>query len=393
MTAVSISKDVIIIGSGPAGMSLACLLAKSGLNIAIIDKSPLTSLDDPKLDGRDIALTFLSKKILEELGAWDRIASNNISKIRQAKVLDGLSSYSLDFDCEDVNKDKLGYLVSNRDIKKAIYEKVKTISNIELFLDHSARVESLNVDKALVSYNGKIIESKLVVAADGRFSESRKLLGIETQMYDHGHVAIVCRMEHEKEHDDIAYECFLYGETLAVLPLVGKTSSIVITIPPIKADELFNLTEEEFNKYVENRFNFRYGKMSLINKRYKYPLVTVYAKSFISTRFALLGDAAVGMHPVTAHGYNLALKGAQILSMLLKSAVRQQQDIGGKTVLNSYQRQYNRACHLMYKGTNAIVWLYTKQYRVTKLMRKIVLRVGNSCFPIKKLIMGQLTDE
>jgi len=135
-------------------------------------------------------------------------------------------------------------------------------------------------------------------------------MGIAASMLDFGRVVIVCQMQHELPHNDTAYECFHYDKTLAVLPLPGNNSSIVLTLSAEHSQDVLKMDAETFNEDITRRFDHRFGAMKLTSKRHPYPLVAVYAKQFVTTRFALIGDAAVGMHPVTAHGFNLGLSGA-----------------------------------------------------------------------------------
>lgn len=385
--------DVVIVGAGPAGLSFARSLAKTDLNVLIIEKSSKESLADPAIDGRDIALTHLSVKLLNELGAWSQIPSESISPIKEARVLDGTSSYFLHFDHKKVCHGALGFLVSNHVIRKALYEKLDTKSNIELLTDTTVMsVISNNQGASIVLSNGETIDAALVVAADSRFSETRRKVGLSASMRDFGQIVLVCRMEHEKSHGNIAYECFHYGRTLAVLPLTGNQSSIVITAPTDRCNEILNLGEEEFNNDISHQFKHRLGKMKLIGERYPYPLVAVYADKFVSNRFALIGDAAVGMHPVTAHGFNLGLKGQNTLAKEIQSALDRGIDIGSSTVLRRYHAKHRRASRPLYLATNGIVRLYNNNEMLSaRMMRKTMLRLGNNIWPIKRAIMNQLT--
>lgn len=218
-------QDIIIIGAGPAGLAFARSLADTGLRVTMIERSPLEQLKAPAFDGRDIALTNLSVKILQGLGIWSRIQNSDISPIKQARVLDGASPYFLNFDCTEDDIEALGYLVSNHVIRKALYDEVSTIENVEIIADVSVTGLDTNNSRASVRLsNGQTIESSLIVAADSRFSETRRMMGIAASMYDFGRTVIVCRMSHEKSHQHIAHECFNYGRTLAVLPLKQVTS-------------------------------------------------------------------------------------------------------------------------------------------------------------------------
>jgi ubiquinone biosynthesis UbiH/UbiF/VisC/COQ6 family hydroxylase len=384
--------DVIIIGGGPAGLSFASSLANTDLNVVIIEKLARDALADPPIDGRDIALTHLSIKILKELGAWSRIPSDSISSIKEARILDGVSPYFLHFDHRKVCHDALGSLIPNHLIRKALYEEVETIPSVQLITDVAVTSVNTNSEGASVLLsNSETIEASLIVAADSRFSENRRKVGISATMRDFGQVVIVCRMEHEKPHNNIAYECFHYGQTLAVLPLTGNQSSIVITAPTYRSNEIMNMSEDQFSDDISHRFKYLFGKMKLVGERYPYPLIAVHADKFATTRFALIGDAAVGMHPVTAHGFNLGLRGQDTLAKEIKTALIRGYDIGNPMVLNNYQSKHQRVTKPLYLATNGIVRLYTNDGIPAKIMRKMILRLGNNVWPIKRAIMNQLT--
>jgi ubiquinone biosynthesis UbiH/UbiF/VisC/COQ6 family hydroxylase len=385
--------DITIIGAGPAGLSFARSLASTDLKVVMVEKLPKAALSNPAFDGRDIALTHKSVKILRALGAWSRTHTDAIYPIREARVLDGTSPYFLSFDSKKDSVEALGYIVSNHLIRKALYEEVEAVANVDIFSDLTVTSVVTNTDNAIVILsNGESIESSLVVAADSRFSETRRMMGIPAAMQDFGRSAIVCRMEHERPHNGIAFECFHYGRTLAVLPLSEKQSSIVITAPTNVAEAVSTMSNEQLTADVQLRFENRLGKMKLVSKVHLYPLVAVHADNFVTTRFALLGDAAVGMHPVTAHGFNLGLSGQDILAKEIKNAVSQRRDIGGSKLLNNYQSRHMRTTKPLYLGTNRIVGLFTNDTLPIKVLRKTALRITNNFAPVKWLIKNMLTE-
>ena len=384
---------VTIVGAGPAGLSFARSLGNTGLQVVMIEKRPRTELSTPAFDGRDIALTHRSVKILKELGVWSRIDADAIGPIRQARVLDGTSQYFLNFDRGNESVEPLGYIISNHLIRKALYEEVETAVDVDIIADVAVTSVATNSNSAFaVLSNGETIESSLIVAADARFSETRRMMGIPTSIRDFGRVAIVCRMEHDKPHNDIAFECFHYGRTLAVLPLSGNQSSIVVTAPTNVANTVLGMTEEQFNADVQIRFENRLGKMKLVSKLHSYPLVAVHADKFVATRFALIGDAAVGMHPVTAHGFNLGLSGQDILAREIKYALSLGKDIGDSSLLSNYQSKHMRTTRPLYVGTNEIVHLFTDDRLPIKILRQVALRVINNLGPIKSIIKNRLTE-
>lgn len=384
--------DIIIVGAGPAGLSFARCLADSGLEIAVIEPHSEEQLASPEFDGRDIALTHHSVRVLKQLGIWARFEAVDRPPIREARVLDGTSPYCLSFASEKNSGDVLGHIVSNHVIRKALFDEVRTLGNVRILVDLAVTsVTSDDRSASVVLSDGQTLDSALVVAADSRFSETRRMAGIPASMHDFGRVCIVARMEHDKPHDGIAFECFHYGRTLAILPLSGNQSSVVITAPMDQRDAIMEMDDKRFDHDVEQRFGNRLGSMKLISERFAYPLVGVHARRFFANRFVLIGDAAVGMHPVTAHGFNLGLSGAEILSKEIVSAKRRGQDIGAADVLKRYQTRHMRTTKPMYRGTNDVVKLFTDDRRPVKFVRQLALRLVNNFPPVKWAIQKKLT--
>lgn len=385
--------DVTIVGAGPVGLSFARALSDTSLNIAIIDRQTSKSLANPPEDGREIALTHLSKKILTSFGIWQEIDQNEISLIKEAKVINGASPYSLHFNHQDTSENTLGHLIPNRLIRAAAYKVAKESKAIKIIT--GVGVDSFNIDanKAEIKLSNKeIIHCSLMIAADGRLSSSRRSMGIPSEVKDFGKTVIVCKMEHEKPHSNIAYECFHYGRTLAVLPMVGNYSSIVITISSDQADAIMKMKDQTFNEDIQTRFNSRLGGMMIVGKKYSYPLYASHASHFHANRFALIGDASVGMHPVTAHGFNLGLRGSKTLATVIEEALSNKLDFASVEILSKYNQKHQRSTRPLYYGTNLLVDLYNSERLTAKVLRRLALRFGNNFWPVKKLIMGQLTE-
>ena len=385
--------DVTIVGAGPVGLSFARALSDTSLNIAIIDRQTSKSLANPPEDGREIALTHLSKKILTSFGIWQEIDQNGISLIKEAKVINGTSPYSLHFNHQDTSENTLGHLIPNRLVRAAAYKVAKESKAIKIIT--GVGVDSFNIDanKAEIKLSNKeIIHCSLMIAADGRLSSSRRSMGIPSEVKDFGKTVIVCKMEHEKPHSNIAYECFHYGRTLAVLPMVGNYSSIVITISSDQADAIMKMKDQIFNQDIQTRFNSRLGGMMIVGKKYSYPLFASHASHFHANRFALIGDASVGMHPVTAHGFNLGLRGSKTLATVIKEALSNKLDFASVEILSKYNQKHQRSTRPLYYGTNLLVDLYNSERLTAKVLRRLALRFGNNFWPVKKFIMGQLTE-
>lgn len=389
--------DIIIVGAGPSGLSLARSLADSSLQLTIIDPHSEAELADPPFDGREIALTHPSKQLLQDLDIWQRFPKDEIYNLREAKVINGNSPYQLHFSLPSTNSkkqpiDTLGYLVSNHNIRRGAYEATKTQNNITWKLGRKVTFATSNQNEATVTLdNDETLTAPLLVAADSRLSQVRRQMGIVCDLHDFGRTVIVFRLAHSISNDHTAVECFFYSSTLALLPLTDHLINCVITIDSRKLHTLKEKSPEALATYVSEQIEHRLGEMKLVSEVIDYPLVGTHARHFHAQRCALIGDAACGMHPVTAHGFNLGLKSQDILARLIMRQHGQGKDIGATNILKEYTRQHRKNTLPLYIGTNIIVGLFTRESTPAKFLRDSVLRLSNNLPPLKKLITQQLT--
>ena len=393
---MSLHSDILVVGAGPAGLSFAAELAGSGLKITLIEKSPLEILQNPPYDGREIALTHLSREIMQRLGMWDLIPKDEIYPLRDAKVLNGQSDYQLHFpqptQARGEPADCLGYLISNHNIRKAAYEVVSKLENVTILTGTGVKKVKTSEDEAqVILENGEVLSGRLLLAADSRFSQTRRQLGISSDMHDYSRTMFVCRMKHTLSNQHTAYECFHYGRTIALLPLEEHLTNTVITVDSDKADTIKKMSPEELAASVKEQLKGRLGDMELVSTIHNYPLVGMIAQRFYGKRSALIGDAAVGMHPVTAHGFNLGLSSADILAKLILEAEQRGQDIGAASLLEKYSTKHMLHAQPIYLGTNMLLKLFTNETAPAKILRGLVLRASNNFPPLKKLITKQLT--
>ena len=393
---MSLHSDILVVGAGPAGLSFAAELAGSGLKITLIEKSPLEILQNPPYDGREIALTHLSREIMQRLGMWDLIPKDDIYPLRDAKVLNGQSDYQLHFpqptQARGEPADCLGYLISNHNIRKAAYEVVSKLENVTILTGTGVKEVKTSEDEAqVILENGEVLSGRLLLAADSRFSQTRRQLGISSDMHDYSRTMFVCRMKHTLSNQHTAYECFHYGRTIALLPLEEHLTNTVITVDSDKADTIKKMSPEELAASVKEQLKGRLGDMELVSTIHNYPLVGMIAQRFYGKRSALIGDAAVGMHPVTAHGFNLGLSSADLLAKLVLEAEQRGQDIGAASLLEKYSTKHMLHAQPIYHGTNMLLKLFTNETAPAKILRGLVLRASNNFPPLKKLITKQLT--
>lgn len=391
--------DIIIIGAGPAGLAFARHFKGTDLQIAIIEKAPLDGIAHPAYDGREIALTHLSREIMLNLGAWQRIPDDEIYKLADAKVYNGDFSYALHFKVpKDLRLmssiDRLGNLISNHNIRQAFYDEVKELANVKILTEQNVQdIKTDDKQATVVLANGEKLTASLLIGADSRLSFVRKKLGIGAQMNDFGRTVIVFRVSHPLSNEATARECFLYGRTLALLPLHDHLTNCVITLDNTQTDTLLNMSGDELALEVQRMMGDQLGKLTLAGTVHHYPLMGVHANTFVSARSALIGDSAVGMHPVTAHGFNLGLMGANTLAKLVLDAHQRGQDIASTTLLQKYNVRHQAHTRPLYHGTNLMVNLFTDDKKSMQALRDLTLRVSNHLPPVKRWISGQLTGK
>jgi ubiquinone biosynthesis UbiH/UbiF/VisC/COQ6 family hydroxylase len=363
------------------------------LSIALIERQPRAVLADPPEDGREIALTHASQQIMTRLGHWQRLAGDEISMLRDAKVLNGHSPFALRIEAASVGAAQLGFLVPNQAIRRVAYAAAAECTDVQWFEQTALTGVRSEADAmSLQLSDGRALQARLLIAADSRFSETRRLLGVGATMRDFGRSMLVCRVEHDEPHDDIAWEWFGMAQTLALLPLAGKRSSVVLTLPQRLALDTLRMDEADFNRDIESRFDGRLGAMRLISQRHIYPLVGVYSTRMAGPRWALIGDAAVGMHPVTAHGYNFGLQSQERLSRQLLPAIRRGEDIGAPEPLQRYARAHRLGTWPLYCATELIAGLYTDDRAPARLLRDAGLRLAQGALPLRRIIARHLTQ-
>lgn len=397
-----IETDIIICGAGPAGLCLARALSGRGLRITLVEQLPQSELANPPFDGREIALTQLSVRLMRELGLWERIEPHALSPLRDARVLNGPSPFAMTISHQLSGQSELGWLVSNHLIRQAAFEAVQasmqTAQDITLLCGD--KVAALHTDDrgAYVTLaSGAKLQGKLIVAADSRFSETRRAMGIGADMHDFGKTMLVCCMTHAQPHHHVAWEWFGYGQTLALLPMnpdpvtCEYRSSVVLTLPSSAMAPVLALTPQAFADDMQIRFLGRLGRMTLLSTRHSYPLVGVYPHHMVAKRFATVGDAAVGMHPVTAHGFNFGLRGIDTLAHAILAAHGAGADIASARLLAGYEKTHRRATRPLYLATQLVSTLYTNDSLPARMLRNTALHLGEALRPFKRAIAGTLS--
>ncbi len=372
---------MVVAGAGPVGLALARSLAGTGLRIALVDPQPAAALADPPDDGREIALTDRSVAMLRALGAWAAIPPEVVAPLRRMRVLNGPSSYAMQFGqpaspAADV---PLGRFVPNHWLRRALHQAVQEQAGVTLLAGCSVTGLRCEPGSARVALSdGAVLQAGLVVAADTRRSRLRQLQGIPAGLHDYRQRMLVCPVSHPLPHGETATAWFEYGRTLVTLPLNGGRSSAVMTVPDADAGALLRLDDAAFGQELTRRYRNRLGPMRPAGARHTVPVVTAYAARFVARRFALLGDAAVGMHPTTAHGFNFGLLGQDALARELRAALVAGRDVADPPALRRYEAAHRAETRLFFTAAEAVMRLYAAGESLpARLLRDAALRLGN----------------
>ena len=330
--------DVVIVGGGLVGSSLAYTLSKLPLKIIIVELADPENLEQPSFDSRSTAISKGSQKILSGIGIWEQL-EGNIEPIESIHISEkGHFGYSNILSSEE-GVSALGYTVENRFLGKVLWDQIKKTKNINFFAPATLLNTNLskNSVEVLISSNNKenIITSKVIVAADGVNSKVREILNIEFKKDLYFQKAVVANCATELPHSGQAFERFSPGGPLAILPLSNQRVGIVWTLPEKEAEELMKLNKKFFIDRLQDAFGQRLGKITKIGKRFSYPLFRLKTSKIVGNRSVIIGSAAVHLHPIAAQGFNLALRDIASLAEVFSQNLNA--DIGSKTVLSSYQ--------------------------------------------------------
>ncbi|MCD1637148.1 2-octaprenyl-3-methyl-6-methoxy-1,4-benzoquinol hydroxylase [Pseudomonas stutzeri] len=339
--------DLIIVGAGMVGSTLALALEGSGLNIVVLDASPLEVADFDPLGGfepRVSALSAASQRILQRVGAWPGIVARRASPYTDMHVWDGSGTGQIHFSAETVHAEVLGHIVENRVVQDALLETMQRGGRLQLIGD--ARVEQLTQTAEgwrLTLGDGRELHTPLMIAADGANSAIRRLAGCETREWDYLHQAIVTSVRCSEAHQRTAWQRFTDDGPLAFLPLERDGDrhwcSIVWSVTEAEAKQLMALDDAAFRTALGRAFEERLGEVLEVDPRLCIPLRQRHAKRYVQPGLALIGDAAHTIHPLAGQGVNLGLLDAAVLAEVLKAAVARGERVADVRVLSRFERR------------------------------------------------------
>lgn len=386
-------KDVIILGGGLAGMTLALALDAHGVGCAVIDPADPDKTIAPGFDGRVSAISSSSYRLLDAIGVGGRLQGKGCP-IRRIWVSDGLSPGSLDFETPE-DGDPLGIMFENRELRLALQAASHETKNLALHIPARAAQVERDLDGVRVTLNdGTALSAQLLVAAEGRHSPTREAAHINAARWDYNEVAIITAIHHEVPHQNTAFEIFHADGPFAMLPMLpGTRSAIVWTVPKKRAQATLALNERAFVAEMQKRMGGLLGDISLASPRSSYPLGFHHSARIVDTRLALVGDAAHGIHPVAGQGLNLGFRDVAALTEVLVEGMRVGLDPGDAQLMKRYDR-WRSLDNLMVSGvSDSVIRLFGLPGGAASAVRRLGMGIIGKLPPLKNRFMSEARGE
>ncbi|MBB4230860.1 ubiquinone biosynthesis hydroxylase [Rhizobium mongolense] len=385
-------QDMLVVGGGYVGLSAAVAVKQAAphLDIAVVEAAPEHVWQK---DMRASAIIAAATKMLEVFGIWGEIQpeAQPITKmiVTDSRTADPVRPVFLTFDGEVEDGRPFAHMIPNAVLVRALRG---VCDRLGIEIRHGLSATGLKTEENRISVtlsDGSALESRLLVACDGVRSKLRDLAGIKTVSWDYGQSGIVVTVEHERPHNGCAEEHFLPSGPFAILPLTNNRSSLVWTERAHDADRLVAGDDLIFEEELERRFGHKLGALKVIGERRAFPLGLTLARAFVAPRFALAGDAAHGIHPISGQGLNLGFKDVAALAETIVEADRLGLDIGSINILERYQTWRRFDTFRMGVTTDVLNRLFSNDVMPVRIARDVGLGIVDRIPGLKSFFIGQ----
>lgn len=382
------SYDIVIIGGGMVGATIACALGGTRLRVGVVEPMvALRSFAQEEFDIRVSAITRATQNVFVNLGAWDGMVERRVQPYREMQVWDAGGNGAIHFDCTELGEPDLGHIVENRVILAALLDRMAHLDNVDFLCPAQAQGMQLGAERAeLYLADGRTLHAKLLIGTDGTSSWVREQAGIDTTGWAYDQSAVVCTVKTSRHHRDTAWQRFLPEGPLAFLPLPRGYSSIVWSTGHERARELCAMPASQFLDALQVTFNSdALGRMETVGPRAAFPLRLQHADHYVRPRLALAGNAAHTLHPLAGQGLNIGIADAAVLAEILLAAGTR--DPGGLSLLRRYERGRKGDNIAMLAAMDGFKRLFSNRNTPLAWLRNGGLTLANRVAPVKHLFM------
>lgn len=386
-------RDLVILGGGLVGMTLALAAAKAGITSHVVDKASPEELTAEGADGRASAISTASWNLFGNIGLADRLEPLGCP-IAAIAVTDGMKPGRIDFRPEP-EEGTLGRMFANRDLRLALFAAAREEPAIAWHTSAEvAERERGPHGVAVTLKDGRVLTGSLLVAAEGRQSPTRDEAGFSMAKWDYKHRAMVTGLYHEKPHDNVAWEIFYPSGPFALLPLRDTAdgrhrSALVWTVAEKDAKGVIGLSDRGFLAEVSKHMQGVFGAIELSAPRMSYPLNFHHAARVVEDRLAVIGDAAHGMHPIAGQGLNLGLRDVGALVEVLTEGMRLGLEPGDAQVLARYERWRSLDAFAVMAVTDGINRLFGVPGRLPSAVRRLGMGAIQRLPVLKRFFMDE----
>jgi 2-octaprenyl-6-methoxyphenol hydroxylase len=388
--------DVLIAGGGFAGLTLAIALRQAlGASFTVVVADPALGVSHAG-DERASAIVAAARRLFETIGVWQSVADDAQPildmVVTDSRLNDAVRPVFLTFAGEIEPGEPFAHMIENRKLSDALEAKAREVGGQlrpAAVKEFSSPISGEGPNICARLSDGGEISTRLLVAADGARSTIRTAAGVATHGWNYGQSAIVINVEHERDHEGRAEEHFLPAGPFAILPLKGHRSSIVWTEQTREAERIVALPDDDFHAELEQRFKLHLGTIKVLGTRRVHPLGFFVARSFITDRIALVGDAAHIIHPIAGQGLNMGLKDVAALAEVVVDAARLGLDPGSASVLEQYQRWRRFDTMSMGFATDGLNRLFSNRSDLLRLARDVGLGMVDRLPGLKHLFIRE----
>lgn len=369
--------DLVIVGGGLVGASLAIALSGRGLRMALVEAAVPSADTQPNYDDRALALAYGTRRIFEGLGLWSLIAPQ-AGPIEKIHVSERGQFGVTRLDCAEERVPALGYVITARELGRILLAQLPTLSDLDIIAPAQVTAVRVGDNDARLTMRTDVggertLSARLVVAADGVKSFVRESLQFPVRRWEYGQSAVVANITPEKDHHHVAYERFTHSGPVALLPMQDERCALVWTVSDDELAEVLALDDAHFIAAFQQRFGQRLGRFTRVGARHSYPLTMVRATESIQPRVAVIGNAAHTLHPIAGQGFNLGLRDVAALADVLADAMAAGADIGDMAILKQYQQWRGRDQQLVSLATDGLARLFANPLAPLRLGRTLGL--------------------